>query len=137
MGRNYVRALRDGLLGHVWYIYDSDSFRSTALVEPANPAQRRPGYHAFAQAAAALGGHEYVGPLAGLPAGVEGHHLASGPRTTFVLWANTPASVSLPVGDAGKVSCAAWDGAALPCTPAGGALALNVGPGPIYVSTLP
>ena len=108
-----------------------------ALVEPANPAQRRPGYHAFAQAAAALGGHEYGAPVAGLPAGVEGHRLVSGPRTTFVLWANTPTAVSLAVGATGSVSCTAWDGAALPCTPVAGTLALNVGPGPIYVSRLP
>jgi hypothetical protein len=137
MGRNYVRALRDGLMGYVWYIYDSDGFRSTALVEPSNPAQRRPAYAAFTQAAAALDGHEYVGPVAGLPAGVEAHRLASGPRTTFVLWANTPASVSLPVGEGGRVSCVAWNGAVLPCAPAAGALALDVGPGPVYVSVLP
>jgi hypothetical protein len=137
MGRNYVRALRDDLLGYVWYIYDSDGFRSTALVEPSNPAQRRPAYAAFAQAAGALGGHQYVGPVAGLPAGVEGHRLTNGPRTTFVLWANTPTSVSLQVGAASTVSCAAWNGAALPCAPAAGVLSLEAGPGPIYVSVLP
>jgi hypothetical protein len=137
MGRLYVRALRDNLLGYIWYIYDSDSFRHTALVEPQNPSQRRPAYAAFATAAAALGEHQYAGPVEGLPAGVEGHMLTDAPRTTFVLWANTPTTVALVVGAAGTVSCTAWNGAALPCAPAEGVLTLEVGPGPIYVSRLP
>lgn len=137
MGRLYVRALRDELIGYIWYLYDSDGFRSTALVEPQNPTQRRPAYAAFATAAAALGAHQYAGPVAGLPAGVEAHRLTDGPRTTFVLWANIPTQVTLQLGAAGTVSCTAWNGAALPCTPAAGALTLQAGPGPIYVSTLP
>lgn len=133
MARLYVRALRDDLVGLIWYTYDSDSFRSTALIEPANPALRRPAFAAFAQATAMLDGHAYGEPLAGLPAGVEGHRLTRGAGSTLVLWANAPAVVSLELDGASVPRCTSWNGVALPCLAAGGSLTLEVGPGPIFV----
>jgi hypothetical protein len=135
MGRLYVRALRDDLLGLVWYVYESDSFRSTALVEPGDPKQRRPAYAAFAHASRALAGHSYGGPLLGLPAGVEGHRLLTDQRSTWVIWANTPTAVRLEPGSGAAPVCTNWDGTLLACVPdAGGILTLSAGPGPIYVA---
>lgn len=132
--RLYVRALRDGLIGQIWYLYDNDSFHHTALVEPDNPALTRPGHSAFAQASRALTGLGYAGPIPGLPAGAEGYRLAAPGRATLVLWSDTPQAVQLDVGAAGQVTCAAWDGATLACAPTGGTLTLSVGPGPVYVT---
>lgn len=131
--RMYVRGLRDGLIGQIWYLYDNDSFRNTALVEPANPVATRPAHSAFVQANAALGGMQYAGPVAGLPVGAEGHRLTLGRRSTLVLWSGVSQAVTLPVG-AEQVRCVAWNGSALPCAAAGGSLTLELGPGPIYVT---
>lgn len=132
--RMYVRGLRDQLIGQIWYLYDNDGFRNTALVEPADPTVARPAALAFAQANRALAGMAYQGALAGLPAGAEGHRLSGQGRTTLVLWSATEQRVALAVAASAEVSCAAWDGAALPCGPSGGALTLSLGPGPVYVT---
>jgi hypothetical protein len=133
--RLYARTLRDGVGGFVWYLYESDDFRSTALVEPSDPTQRRPAHLAFAQATAALDGLGYAGPLSGLPAGAEGHLLRAGRRAAAVLWANTPVGVVLRPDGAGPLACAEWDGAPLPCARDGaGRLLIEAGPGPRYVS---
>jgi len=134
MGRLYVRALRDELLGFIWYLYDSDGFRNTALIEPAEPSRRRPAFVAFAQASAALAGYRYVEAVGGLPQGVEAHRLVWGGRTTLVLWANTPTLIALALGPGAAPRCAEWDGAALPCAAdASGALLIEAVPGPRYV----
>lgn len=134
MARLHTRALRDELLGFVWYLYDSDGFRSTALVEPANPLQRRPAYRAFAQATAALDGGRYAGLIAGLPAGVEAHAVARGGRTTVVVWADSPTAARLQLGPGIAPTCAEWDGAPLPCAvDATGGLRIGAVPGPRYV----
>lgn len=132
--RLYVRALRDGLVGQVWYAFDSDSFHHTALVNPGAPQQQRPAYRAFAQAAHALAGMGYSGPVAGLPPGAEGHSLVAGGRTTYVLWSNRTQAASLPVASGARVACATWEGQSAPCNPSGGALPLQLGPVPLYVT---
>jgi hypothetical protein len=133
MGRLYVRGLRDNLMGLIWYLYDSDSFRSTALVDPTTPTQHRAAYAAFAQAASALSGYQYAEPVAGLPAGVEAHRLVMGDRSTIVLWSNTPTAITLQIGDGVSPRCTAWNGSGSPCSAAAGALPLEVGPSPLYV----
>jgi hypothetical protein len=135
LARLYVRSLRDELLGFVWYLYDSDGFRNTALVEPADPSRRRMAFWAFAQATAALDGLSYIGPVAGLPAAAEGHLLAGRGRWTIVLWANTPDAVRLDLGQGVAPTCAEWDGTPLPCAAdATGALAMEAVPGPRYIT---
>lgn len=135
MGRLGVRALRDTLTGLIWYLYENDGFRNTALVEPDAPGVRRPAYTAFAQASRALAGHSYAGALAGLPRGVEGHRLVTRDRATLVLWANIPTQVRLELGAGAAPSCTGWDGAALACAAdQGGILVLEAGPGPLYIA---
>ncbi|HEU5102328.1 MAG TPA: hypothetical protein VFU22_25070, partial [Roseiflexaceae bacterium] len=56
LGRFYIRAIVDELLGHLWYIYDSDEFHHTALVEPADVTVQRPTYHAYRHVAQMLAG---------------------------------------------------------------------------------
>ncbi len=67
-GRGFARSLRDGLAANIWYLFDTDSFRSTALVEPGNPFVTRPAYAAFKQASLMLGKSQYLGALRGQPA---------------------------------------------------------------------
>ena len=64
IGRSYTRAIADGLLGHLWYLYDSDGFYNTALVEPSDVFTQRPTYQAYRNAATLLGGARFLGPLA-------------------------------------------------------------------------
>jgi len=132
--RMYARAMRDDLRGLIWYLFDSDSFRNTALVEPTAPATPRPAYAAYLQARTALAGQRYLGPVTGLPAGVEGYRFSSGGRVTIVLWANTPRAVQLALGPAAALRCAEWDGAAFLCAAPGGALSVEARPGARYIS---
>ncbi|HMQ33844.1 MAG TPA: hypothetical protein PKD53_24135 [Chloroflexaceae bacterium] len=132
--RLYVRALRDGLVGQIWYAFDSDSFQHTALVEPGDPRQQRPAYKAFVQAGRALAGMSYGGPVAGLPTGAEGHSLVAGGRTTYVLWSAADQTARLPVAPGAQVVCATWEGVSSPCAASGGALTLGLGPAPLYVT---
>lgn len=132
--RLYARGLRDDLRGLVWYVFDSDSFRNTALVEPLSPSTTRPAYAAFAHARAMFGTARFVSAVGGLPAGVEGYRFASGKQVTLVIWSNTPAVVNLSIGAVSGLSCTEWNGAALPCSSAGGVVRLEARPGARYVS---
>ncbi|GAB4428588.1 MAG: hypothetical protein OHK0015_11620 [Chloroflexi bacterium OHK40] len=134
MGRLYVRALRDGIMGYIWYVYDSDSFRSTALVEPDQPTVRRPAFYAFAQARAALDDHRYHAAISGLPDGVEAHQLIAGSRTTIVLWANQATKVRLELGTAQELRCTEADSTPIACASDGSTLELTALPGPRYVN---
>ncbi len=130
--RMFARAMRDGLLGNVWYIYDSDAFRNTGLVEPGNIIVQRPGYAAFKQSMAMLGGSTYVGALTGQAPGVEGYRFRRNGQTITVLWSNAAQVVNLQVG-AARVSCSGRDGTALACANVGGGVTLNAVSGPSYV----
>lgn len=132
--RLYLRALRDGLIGQVWFTYDSDSFHNTALVAPGNPQQERPAHRAFVQASRALAGLRYGGPVGGMPPGAEGYSLMGDQVTTAVLWSSGAQTMRLPVPPGAQVRCAAWDGASLICAPSDGALVLSLGPDPLYVT---
>lgn len=132
--RLYMRALRDGLVGQIWYLYDSDGFHNTALVEPTNPEQVRPAYRAFAQVGKALAGLSYGGPIAGLPPEAEGHSFVAGSRATYLLWSARPQVASLPIAPGSQTSCATWEGASLPCAPRGGEVSLILEPAPLYVT---
>ncbi|MCS6880093.1 MAG: hypothetical protein RMK84_04245 [Oscillochloridaceae bacterium] len=130
-----VRALRDDLLSSVWYIYDSDSFHRTALLEPTSPDVLRPAYTAFAYAARALGGYRYDAPVPDL-ALAEGHRLRRGREALIVVWANAPRQVSLLLGQATSLHCAEADGRLFPCVAERGRLMLMAAPAPRYISFL-
>ncbi|HJZ47936.1 MAG TPA: hypothetical protein VKE41_12250, partial [Roseiflexaceae bacterium] len=133
VGRFYARALSSNLLGSLWYMYDSDSFHHTALVEPNNIAQLRPAYDAYKHAAAQLKGASYLGALEGQPAGVEGYRFAQPAGELTIVWSATAQPVVIPVASDATVICTAWDGQPLPCINSGG-VALTADLGPIYVA---
>ncbi|HNP70660.1 MAG TPA: hypothetical protein PLO33_06090 [Kouleothrix sp.] len=134
VGRYYARALRYGLIGDLWYIYDTDSFYHTALVDPANVQSKRPAYAAYRHAAALLSGASYLGPLEGQPDGVEGYWLARPDGATIaVFWSAKAQPVSIAATPGASVTCSAWDGAPLACANQNGAVALSAQPGPSYM----
>jgi hypothetical protein len=133
IGRYYVRAIADGLLGHMWYVYDSDDFNHTALVEPADVTVRRATYRAFRGAAAVLGNARSLGRLAGQPAGVEGYRFARGAQTITAIWSDTPQAVRVSVLPGAAVACSDRDGAAIMCDNTAGVVALIAQTAPTYV----
>lgn len=138
-GRALARAYRDDLAGWIWYIYDSDSFNATALIEPDQPAQTRPAYRAIQYANQLLRDAEYVGMLSDQPAGVTVLHFRDGAKTIYVLWSATiPYDVFLSVPAAGQISCTQRDGVAVPCSRlAGNQVRLRVDSATHYVVHTP
>jgi hypothetical protein len=133
VGRFYARAVSSGLLGSLWYIYDSDSFHHTALVEPGAPSQLRPAYSAYQHAAAQLSGAHALGPLLGQPAGVEGYRFAVPAGELTIVWSPAPQPIAIPVAPGASVVCTAWDGAPLLCGNTAGSVALTADIEPIYI----
>ena len=134
VGRYYARALRYGLIGDLWYIYDIDNFFHTAMVDPGNVFAYRPAYTAYRHAAAQLGGATYLGALEGQPSNVEGYRLrqANGAQVV-VFWAAKATEVAVPAAPGAAVACTGWDGASLPCANNAGLVALTAQPSPTYV----
>ena len=134
VGRYYARALRYGLIGDLWYIYDTDSFYNTALVDPADVLSPRPAYGAYRHAAALLSDASYIGPLEGQPDGVEGYRFGQPDGTALVVfWAAKAQPVRIAVEPGMSVDCTGWDGASLACINEAGAVALTAQPGPTYL----
>jgi hypothetical protein len=133
VGRYYTRALSFHLLGTMWYIYDSDAFHHTAMVEPQNPDQHRPAYQAYQHAIKQLLGATYSGALEGQPSGVEGYRFVRPGGALTVFWSSEVQQVSIPVAPGASVTCTAWDGAPLPCVNIAGAVELTADLGPIYL----
>lgn len=133
VGRSFARSLRDGVAANIWYLFDSDSFRSTALVEPSNPFAARPAYAAVRQASQMLGESQYLGALAGQPAGVEGHRFGRDGDVTTIVWSNTPRTARIPISAGVVPTCLGRDGQVLECTASGGAISIAVGRSPVYV----
>lgn len=133
LGRMYARTSKDGLLGFSWYMYDSDVFKQTALVDPNNVASKRPAYYAYKQSATMIGGASYLGPLTGQPGGVEGYRFQKAGSTVTVFWANNPQWATIPVGGAASVSCSDRDGNPVACSALGGNVVLTAQSGPTYV----
>jgi hypothetical protein len=133
IGRFYIRAIVDGLLGHLWYIYDSDGFNHTALVEPSNVLVQRPIYQAYRQIAALLSGARLLGPLVGQAAGVEGYRFASGAHTITVLWSNSAQIAVIPAQPGAEITCADRGGEPIVCANTNGAVRLVTHPGPLFV----
>jgi hypothetical protein len=133
VGRYYTRALSFNLLGSMWYIYDSDGFHNTAMVEPQDPARKRPAYQAYQHAVKQLKGVTYAGPLAGQPAGIEGYRFARPDGALTVFWSSKAQPANILVDPSATVTCTAWDGGPLPCSNIAGSVALSADLGPIYV----
>jgi hypothetical protein len=133
VGRFYARAASSNLLGSLWYIYDSDSFNHTALVEPKATSQLRPAYHAYQHAATQLHGANYVGLLLGQPSGVEGYRFAVPAGELTIFWSPTAKPVAMPVAANATVVCTMWDGGPLPCINNAGVVALTADIEPIYI----
>ena len=133
IGRFYIRAIADGLLGHLWYVYDSDDFNHTALVEPADVSVQRPIYQAYRQVAALLTGARLLGPLAGQAAGIEGYRFASGTRTITVFWSNSEQTAVVPAQPGAEVACTDRSGEPIVCANVDGAVQLTARPGPLFV----
>jgi hypothetical protein len=133
IGRFYIRAIADDLLGHLWYVYDSDDFNHTALVEPSNVSVQRPIYHAYRQVATLLTGARLLGPLIGQAAGIEGYRFASGARAITVFWSNSEQIASIPAQPGTEVTCADRGGEPIVCTNTDGAVRLTTRPGPLFV----
>jgi len=133
VGRNFARALRDGIAGNIWFMYDSDGFRSTALVEPSNPFVTRPAYTAFKQASLMMGESQYLGDLGGQPDPVEGHRFGRNGEVTTIVWSNTPRTAKIPVGAGVVPTCLGRDGQVIACQAVAGVVSLTVGRSPVYV----
>jgi hypothetical protein len=131
--RIYARAMKDDLIGLSWYIYDSDGFYRTALIEPGNFTIKRPAYLAYKQAARMFGDSTYVGALTGQPGGVEGYQFQRGANLVTVVWSNTPRTATIPVGGATSVSCFNRGGAQFGCSSAGSNVYLEATSSPSYV----
>jgi hypothetical protein len=136
IGRFYIRAIADDLLGHLWYIYDSDEFNHTALVEPSDVTVQRPIYHAFRQVATLLNGARLLGPLEGQAPGIEGYRFASGIRTITAFWSDSEQIAVIPAQPGAEVTCADRGGEPIACTNMDGAVQLIARPGPLFVIEL-
>jgi len=133
IGRFYIRAIADGLLGHLWYIYDSDEFNHTALVEPSDLSVQRPTYQTYLHVATMLRGARLLGPLADQAAGVEGYQFASGPRTITVFWSNSEQIAVIPALPGAEINCTNRSGEPIECANTDGAVRLATRSGPIFV----
>jgi hypothetical protein len=134
VGRYYTRAISLDLLGTMWYIYDSDEFHNSAMIEPQDPARHRPAYQAYQHVVTQLEGATYTGALVGQPSGIEGYRFARPDGTLTVFWSSKAQPVSISVDPSATVSCTAWDGAPLPCSNIDGGVELAANLGPIYLA---
>jgi len=137
VGRYYARALNYDLLGSMWYIYDSDEFHHTAMVDPQDPSQPRLAYQAYRHAATLLKDVTNAGALDGQPSGIEGYRFTGPHGMLTVFWSSKAQPVSIPVDPYAAVTCTAWDGTLLPCANVAGSVALAADLGPIYVVAAP
>jgi hypothetical protein len=137
IGRAYTRFLTEDIMGFIWYVYDNDSFRNTALVEPGDPSSKRPAYQAYQQVAAMLRGATYQEKLANLPAPAEGYRFARGNELITVFWSNEPQDVEIPAPASSMVQCFDRDGTELPCSAVRNSVILTASSGPKYVVVKP
>lgn len=137
--RSYVRTMRDGLLGTLWYIYDQDGFHNTALVEPSDVFVPRPAYFAYRHAGRMLSGARFLGPIPGLPPSVEGYRFQQHERTVYVFWTDEPTGVEFPIAlpEGTAFGCSKRDGGAFTCVYEFGGVWVRATESPAYVETRP
>jgi hypothetical protein len=133
IGRFYIRAIADGLIGHLWYIYDSDEFNHTALVEPSDVSVQRPIYLAYRQMTLLLNGARLLGPLDGQVAGIEGYRFASGARTITVFWSDSAQIANIPAQPGAELTCIDRGGEPIVCDNIDGMVTLAAMAGPTYI----
>jgi hypothetical protein len=134
VGRLYARAIRDNLLGQIWYIYDSDGFRHTALIDTSDFSTPRPAYTAFHHASERLGQAQFIGPLTGQRPGVEGYRFQRGKEEVVIVWSDTNSQATLTLPEGVQPLCTAWNGTPFACTAEETQLTLLTGMAPRYVS---
>lgn len=139
MSRSFVRTMRDGLMGTIWYIYDNDSFHNTAMIEPSDIWVPRPAYFAYRHIAVVLNGAQYAGPIAGIPATVEGYVFTRGAERIYAYWTDDPAGVNFTINVPAHAAtrCTKRDGGPLPCTAATGNLTLTAQASPTFITVGP
>ncbi|MGQ9926907.1 MAG: hypothetical protein ACUVS4_08555 [Chloroflexaceae bacterium] len=137
LSRAFTRALRDGLLADIWYIYDSDSYHNTALIEPGDVLVPRPAYFAYRHASRTLAGASYLRPLEGVPEDVEGYVLRRGDEHLVVIWSDQPGTVAVPLPASGQVSCTNRDGGPVACPQDGNTVLVEVQTGATYLQIRP
>jgi hypothetical protein len=133
IGRFYIRAIVDGLLGHLWYVYDSDDFNHTALVEPSNVLVQRPIYQAYRNAATHLSGARFLERLSAQGAGVEGYRFSRAGQTIVTFWSDTQQQVAIEVAPDATITCVNNTGAPLLCQNDLGLVSLIAQASPTYV----
>lgn len=132
--RHFARTMRDQILGSIWFEFESDAFRNSALVEPSDPRVARPAFVAMTQASTMFGGARYLGSLSDQPAGVEGYRFERGREEILVVWSDETRTISIPVDQGAGVDCSNRDGRAIDCDNLAGEVSLTVGPSPAYVA---
>jgi hypothetical protein len=78
-----------------------------------------------------------VGPLAGVPADVEGYVLRVEAGHVVALWSDSPRGFSLPLPLPGSVRCFNRDGGPIDCPVDAGRVSLELQTGAIYVVIAP
>lgn len=137
LSRLFTRSLRDGLAANIWYVYDSDSYHNTALIEPGDVLVPRPGYFAYRHASRTLAGARYLGRLEGVPDDVEGYVLRRGAEHIVVVWSDEPRLVAVPLPASGRVSCTNRDGGPVDCPLEGNTALVAVQTGATYLQIRP
>ncbi|NJN16551.1 MAG: hypothetical protein HC822_09895 [Oscillochloris sp.] len=131
--RLYVWTIRDNLLGTIWYVYDSDSYHNTALIEPTDVFVPRPAYFAYRQAASILVGATYLGRLEGQAPTIEGYRFQRGDETRVIVWSESYTAFAVPVPIDATVRCYDRDGGAIACINDNGTVRGIAQPSPQYV----
>lgn len=136
LARSYMHAMRDNLLGNLWYIYDNDSFHNTAMIEPSEVFVPRPAYFAYRHAIQMLGAARYVGVPAGVPSGVEAYQLRNPDGSiVYMAWSDAPSPppLTLPVPAGRTSTCTNRDGGAAYCLRTSGRVTIYPEQSPQYV----
>jgi hypothetical protein len=133
VGRLYARAMRDDLLGQIWYIYDSDGFRHTALIDTNDFSTPRPAYIAFEYVSTLLGQADFIGPLTGQRPSVEGYRFQRRREEVVIVWSDTNSQATIPLPEGVKPTCTLWDGTAFACSAEAGQMTIAVGMAPRFV----
>lgn len=132
--RSYVQALRDGLIGNIWYVYDNDSFHNTAMIEPSEVFIPRPAYFAYRNVSQILVGASYKSAISGLSPDVEAYVLTKGGETIIVFWSDRAQEVQIGLSPGARdVRCIDRDGGRLPCPLVAGKVSAFAYQSPTYI----
>jgi hypothetical protein len=132
--RTYVRAMRDGLIGNIWYLYNHDGYHNTALIEPSATFVPRPSYFAYRHVVKLLGNARYSGPTPGQPSAIEAYRF-QGNGTIDVLWSDEEGGrvAGVPVPINATPNCFDRDGGPIACRNNNGYVLMSLSASPVYV----